>query len=80
MLLFKLKELECAFDKQLRPDAKMKEAVSALKSLFLKIDYKHEILPEFSFEKVVEVLEDVNGSKLTGRQELVLKHIMFYGN
>ncbi|MCH4551772.1 MULTISPECIES: hypothetical protein [Aestuariibaculum] len=80
MLLFKLKELECAFEKQLRPDEKMKKAVSALKMLFLKIDYKNEILPEFSFEKVVEVLEDVNGRELTGRQKLVVKHIMFYGD
>ncbi|MBD0834132.1 hypothetical protein [Aestuariibaculum suncheonense] len=75
-----MKELECDFEKQVQPDQKMKEAVVALKMLFLRIDHKNEILPEFSFESLVEVLEDVNGSKLTDRQKLVLKHIMFYGD
>ncbi len=77
MLLFKLKELECTLEKASQQDEMLLRAVKTLKDLFLKIDYKYEELPEFSFEKMVEVLKEVNGRELTGRQELVLKQVMF---
>ncbi|WMI66334.1 hypothetical protein RBH94_04030 [Aestuariibaculum sp. YM273] len=72
-----MKELECTLEKASQQDEMLLRAVKTLKDLFLKIDYKYEELPEFSFEKMVEVLKEVNGRELTGRQELVLKQIMF---
>lgn len=76
MLLYKLKELECALEKMAQPNNDLLYAVQSLKSLLLKIDYKYEKIPDYSYYKLRVLLEDVSGKSLTVQQEKLMQQII----
>ena len=75
MLLYKLKEIECLLEKSSQKSERFK-TVSTLKNLLLKVDYKTEVIPDYSFEKLESLLIELKGNELTVDEKLVLKEIV----
>ena len=76
MLLYKLKEMECALEKSTSKDKGQLESVTNLKNLLLKIDYKAEIVPENSVEKLEAILTELKGKSLSFNEKKLLKEIV----
>ena len=72
MLLYKLKEMECCLEKNKIRNEVLLKNVSKLKNLLLQIDFKVEEVQEYSFDKLIAVLEEIKGRKLTKRQKQLL--------
>ena len=75
MLLYRLKEIECLLRDSSQENGRFK-AVSSLKNLLLEVDFKTEVIPDYSFEKLSILLIDLKESELTNDEELVLKEII----
>ena len=75
MLLYKLKDIECHLEKSSQNSERF-ETVSILKNLLLKVDYKTEIIPDYSFDKLSNLLIELKGKELTRDEKLVLKEIV----
>lgn len=76
MLLFKLKELECDLEHSKLKNASKLKMVSSLKDTLLKIDFRAEEIPEYSFDKIIQVLEDVNGEKLSFDEKKIIQKLI----
>jgi len=76
MLLYRLKELECSLEKLAPQNMELLNTVIDLKNLLLRINHKYEKMPEYSFEKICRLLEELNGKPLTGQQEQLIEQIL----
>ncbi len=75
MLLYKLKALECLLKEKDLETPTLKTVVK-LEELLLQIDYRAEVLPEFNFERLLPVLEELQGGKLTEEEASLLREII----
>ena len=75
MLLYKLKEMECLLEKSSQNSERFK-TVSTLKNLLLKVDFKTEVIPDYSLDKLSNLLIELKGNKLTNEEKIVLKEII----
>lgn len=76
MLLYKIKELECSLEKgELKNEHKL-NIVSSLKKTLLKIDFRTEHIPEYSYDKIIQVLEDINGNTLSFEEKKIIQDVI----
>jgi hypothetical protein len=75
MLLYKLKDIECSFERT-QSNSKRKQAASSIINLLLKIDFKAEVIPDTNFEKLSFLLEDVKEKQLSEIESKLLKEII----
>ena len=75
MVLYKLKEIECSLEQSSQNSERLK-AVSTLKNLLLEVDFKTEVIPDHSFDKLSNLLIELKGNELTNNEQLVLKEII----
>ena len=76
MLLYKIKELECALEKdELKNESKL-NIVSSLKNTLLNIDFRTEVIPEYSYDKIIQVLEDINGKVLSFEEKKIIQDVI----
>ncbi len=73
MLLYKIKELECSLEKGEMKNKSMLNSVSSLKNTLLNIDFITEVIPEYSYDKIIQVLEDINGKVLSFEEKKSFK-------
>lgn len=73
MLLYELKELECDLRNSENPDMEQIAVVKSLEHLLLKIDYKYEVIPEYSLVKLITLLNELKADVLSNREIEVLK-------
>jgi len=75
MLLYKIKELECSLEKGELKNEAMLNSVSSLKNTLLNIDFRTEVIPEYSYDKIIQVLEDINGKVLSFEEKTIIQEI-----
>jgi tRNA A-37 threonylcarbamoyl transferase component Bud32 len=76
MLLYKIKELEYSLEKdKMKNEAKL-NIVSSLKNTLLKIDFRTEVIPEYSYDKIIQVLEDINGKVLSFEEKQIIQDVI----
>ncbi len=76
MLLYKIKELECSLEKdEIRNEFKL-HIVSSLKNTLLNIDFRTEDIPEYSYDKIIQVLEDINGKALSFEEKKIIQDVI----
>ncbi len=76
MLLYKIKELECALEKDKTKNESKLSIVSSLKNTLLNIDFKTENIPEYSYGKIIQILEDINGTVLSFEEKKIIQDII----
>ncbi len=76
MLLYKIKELECSLEKGEIKNESMLNIVSSLKNMLLNIDFKTEVIPEYSYDKIIQILEDINGEKLSFEEKKIIQNVI----
>jgi len=76
MLLYNLKEMECALEKSTNKNMEIHTSVTRLKTLLLSIDNKAEIVPESSYDKLVAVLGNLNGKPLSSLDKGILRAVI----
>jgi hypothetical protein len=76
MLLYNIKELECTLEKDKVKNASKLNRVSSLKNTLLKIDFRTEVIPEYSYHKIIQVLEDINGKVLSFEEKKIIQAII----
>ncbi len=76
MLLYRIKELECSLEKdELKNESKL-NIVSSLKNTLLNIDFRTEVIPDYSYDKIIEVLEDINGKVLSSEEKEIIQDVI----
>ena len=76
MLLYKIKELECSLEKGKMKNESMLNIVSSLKNMLLNIDFRTEVIPDYSYDKIIEVLEDINGKVLSYEEKKIIQDVI----
>ncbi len=76
MLLYKIRELECSLEKDKIKNESKLNIVSSLKNTLLNIDFRTEVIPEYSYDKIIQVLEDINGEVLSYEEKKILQDVM----
>ena len=76
MLLYKIRELECSLEKDKIKNESKLNIVSSLKNTLLNIDFRTEVIPEYSYDKIIQVLEDINGEVLSYEEKKTLQDVM----
>ena len=76
MLLFKLKLMEGVYEKNTAPNMELLNAVLRLEELILKVNLNAETVPEYSYDKALLLLTDINGKPLSIEEQRVLKKII----
>ena len=76
MLLYRLKEIECVLEKEATKNTDQLNTVLALKNSLLSIDFKVEEVPEYSFDKLVVLLKEINSKALSFEEKKLLKEII----
>jgi len=76
MLLYKIKELECSLEKDEMKNESKLIIVSSLKNILLNIDFRTEVIPEYSYDKIIQVLEDINGKVLSFEEKKVIQDVI----
>ncbi|QOD62118.1 hypothetical protein H9I45_06665 [Polaribacter haliotis] len=76
MLLYKLRDIETSLEKEPLKNKDLLEAIVSLKSIFLKLNFEVEEVPEYSFTKILKLLESIKNSTLTKNEELILRCII----
>ena len=76
MLLYNLKEMECALEKSTSKNMEIHLSVTRLKTLLLSIDNNAEIVPEGSYDKLVAILGYLNGKPLSYIDKGILRAII----
>lgn len=76
MILYRLKEMECSLEKEMPQNPLKLKTVDALKNALLKINYRTEEVPEYSFNKIITLLEDLNDTELSVEEKKLLKLII----
>ena len=77
LILYKIKELECSLEKDEMKNESKLNIVSSLKNTLLNIDYKFEEIPEYSYNKIIRVLEDINGKALSIEEKEIINGVLF---
>ena len=76
MLLYQLKELECLLEKDAIRNASKLNIVSSLKNALLHIDFRTEVIPEYSDDKIIRVLEDITGKVLSIEEKKIIQDLI----
>ena len=76
MLLFKLKLMEGVLEKNTPENMEALKAVVKLEKLILEVSLENEEMPEYSFDKALLLLNDINGESLTSREEQLLHQLI----
>ncbi|WP_435416251.1 hypothetical protein [Polaribacter aestuariivivens] len=76
MFLYKLKEIENSLEEKIASEKSLLEAVISLKNILLKINFEVEDIPEYSFDKILKLLEVVKKSPLTKNEKIILRKII----
>ncbi len=76
MLLYKIKELECSLEKDEMKNESKLNIVSSLKNTLLNIDFRIEEIPEYSYYKIIQILEDINGEKLSFEEKKIIQNVI----
>jgi hypothetical protein len=76
MLLYKIKELEYSLEKDKMKNEAELNRVSSLKNTLLKIDFRTEVIPEYSYDKIIQVLEDINGKVLSFEEKQIIQDVI----
>lgn len=75
MLLYKLKALECSL-KEKNKKSQTLGVVTKLEKLLLQIDHKAEVFPEYNFELLLPVLEQIQGDNISEEEARLLREII----
>lgn len=76
MLLLKLKLIECVLEKDTIKNMEKLNRVIKLQSLLLKINFKVELVPEYSYNKLLLLLNDINEGHLTHEEAELLEQVV----
>ena len=76
MLLFKLKLMENVLKKNGDPNTEQLKAALRLEKLVLEVNFNVEEVPEYSYEKTLLLLSDINGKALSFEEQKLLKAII----
>ncbi len=76
MLLYNLKEMECALENSTSKNMEIHTSVIKLKNLLLRIDNTAEIVPEGSYDSLVAILDSLNGKPLLSIDMGILRAII----
>ncbi|TMM29391.1 hypothetical protein FDT66_09705 [Polaribacter aestuariivivens] len=76
MFLYKLKEIENSLEEKIASEKSLLDAVISLKNILLKINFEVEDIPEYSFDKILKLLEVVKKSPLTKNEQIILRKII----
>ena len=76
MILYRLKEMECFLEKEIPKNISKLRIINNLKKALLKVNYKAEEIPEYSFDKIVNLLEELNERELSVEEKKLLQLIM----
>ena len=76
MILYRLKEMQCFLEKETPKNMSKLRTINDLKNALLKVNYKAEEVPEYSFDKIVNLLEELNKRKLLVEEKKLLKLIV----
>jgi hypothetical protein len=68
--------MEDAFEKKTYPNMELVNAVLRLEELILQVNFNTEVVPEYSYDKVLLLLTDINGATLSFLEQQVLKKII----
>ncbi len=76
MLLYKIRELECSLEKDKIKNESELNIVSSLKNTLLNIDFSTEVIPEYSYHKIIQILEAINGKVLSYEEKKILQDVI----
>ncbi len=76
MLLYRIIELEISLEKDKMKNESKLNIVSSLKNTLLKIDFKTEAIPEYSYDKIIQILEDINCKVLSFEEKKIIRDII----
>ena len=75
MLLYKLKALECLLKENDQHSPKL-DAVTKLQKLLLQIDHRVEVIPEYALDRLIPILEEIQGTILTKDEAKLLREVI----
>ncbi|MFH6767875.1 hypothetical protein V8G56_03925 [Gaetbulibacter aquiaggeris] len=76
MILYKLKELECALQFTIIKSKRKVKTINKLKNLFLEVDQKNELIPENSLDDITNLLKLIKGKNLSAKEKEILIEIL----
>lgn len=76
MLLFKLKIMEGLLKKSTPPSTEQLQTLLKLENLLLEVNFQVESIPDYSFSKLVRLLNDINGVPMLPQDIELLKTLM----
>lgn len=68
--------MEDAFEKKTSPNMGLQNAILHLEELILEVNLNAETVPEYSYEKALLLLTDINGEPLSFEEQQVLKKVI----
>lgn len=76
MILYKLKELECALQFNIIKSKKKVKTINKLKNLLLEVDQENELIPENSLDDITNLLKFIKGKNLSPKEKEILIEIL----
>ena len=76
MILYKLKNLECALQFTIIKSKAKVKTINKLKNLLLEVDQKNELIPENSIEDITKLLKFIKGRDLSSKEKDILIEIL----
>tara|TARA_R100001369_G_scaffold49155_1_gene75711 strand:+ start:134 stop:370 length:237 start_codon:yes stop_codon:yes gene_type:complete len=76
MLLYKIKELECSLEKDKMKNESKLIIVSSLKNTLLNIDFRTEVIPDYSYDKIIQILEDIKGRVMSYEEKKIIQDVI----
>jgi hypothetical protein len=76
MILYKLKELECALQFTIIKSKRKVKTINKLKNLLLEVDQENELIPENSLDDMTNLLKFIKGKNLSPKEKELLMEIL----